>query len=82
MADKIEVFYTGGGITLAEVDLDSTHYAVVSSDAPDFMGIYKLDADGEKTYLPEDMLASPSKEEIAPEHKALYTEMLEKLKTA
>ena len=80
MANKIEVFYTGGGITLAEVDIDATHYAVVSSDAPDFFAIYTHRED--EKYLPEDMLVSSSKEEIAPEHQALYTEMLEKLKIA
>lgn len=78
---NIEVFYTGGGITLAEVDIDQTHYAVVSSEAPQFLTIYKH-AEGEKTYLPDDMLVSTPEEEIAPEYKALYTEMREKLKTA
>lgn len=82
MADKIEVFYTGGGITLAEVDLDANHYAVVSSDAPEFLGVYTLDDDGEKTYLPENMVASPHEKEIPPDLKAIYTKMVEKLKTA
>lgn len=81
MAEKIEVFYTGGGITLAEVDIDPTHYAVVSSEAPDFLSVYK-NTDGEKTYLPDDMVLSSPKEEIAPEYKALYMKMLDKLKTA
>ena len=81
MADKIEVFYTGGGITLAEVDIDTKHYAVVSSDAPDFFAVYAYAAHGEK-YLPDDMLVSSSSAEIAPEYKALYMQMLEKLKTA
>lgn len=80
MANKIEVFYTGGGITLAEVDIDATLYAVVSSEAPDFLTIYHH-AEGEK-YLPDDMLVSSSKEEITPQYQAIYTKMLEKLKTA
>ena len=79
MANKIEVFYTGGGITLAEVYIDKTLYAVVSSDAPDFLAIY-THAEDEK-YLPEDMLVCSSKEEIPHEYQALYTEMLDKLKT-
>lgn len=80
MANKIEVFYTGGGITLAEVDIDATLYAVVSSDAPDFLAIY-THAEDEK-YLPEDMLVCSSIEEIPTEYQALYTEMRDKLKTA
>lgn len=81
MTDKIEVFYTGGGITLAEADIDKTHYAVVSSDAPEFMSVYAYD-EGEKTYLPDYMVASTPKDELPPEHAALYAEMLHKLKTA
>ena len=81
MVDKIEVFYTGGGITLAEADIDTTHYAVVSSEAPEFLSIYTY-TDGEKTYLPDDMVASTPKEKIPPEHTALYAKMLDKLKTA
>ena len=81
MAEKIELFYTGGGITLAEVDIDKTHYAVVSSDAPDFLAVYKY-TDSEIPYLPEDMVLSSTKEELTPEYKALYIKMLDKLKTA
>lgn len=76
---KIETFYTGGGITLAEVDLSPDQYAVVSTEAPDFMAVYRYD-DGEKTYLPEDMVASTQHHDLAPELKAIYKEMLEKLK--
>lgn len=81
MTNKIEVFYTGGGITLAEAAVDADHYAVVSTEAPDFLTVYKYD-NGESTYLPDDVVVSSSKEEIAPELQALYTEMLDKLKTA
>ena len=81
MAESIEVFYTGGGITLAEADIDKTRYAVVSSEAPEFLTIYTY-ADGEKTYLPDDMIVSTPEVEIAPELKTLYTKMLDKLKTA
>lgn len=82
MANNIEVFYTGGGITLAEVDIDVNRYAVVSSEAPEYLTIYTLDDDGEKTYRPEDMVASTPVKEIAPDFKNLYMKMLEKLKTA
>lgn len=81
MAEKIEVFYTGGGITLAEVDIDTKHYAVVSTEAPDFLSIYKH-TDGDIPYLPEDMVLSSPKEELSPEYKALHMKMLDKLKTA
>lgn len=81
MNEKIETFYTGGGITLAEVDVDKNHYAVVSSEAPDFLSVYAY-SDGEKTYLPEDMVSSASKEELPPELKKLHGQMLARLKTA
>ena len=81
MADKIEVFYTGGGITLAEVDLEHDRYAVVSSEAPEFLTIY-ASTDGEKSYLPDDMVSCTPEEEISPALTVLYSKMKEKLKTA
>lgn len=81
MPEKIEVFYTGGGITIAEADVNTKHYAVVSSEAPEFLTVYAY-ADEEKTYLPDDMISSYRKEELTPDLLPLYAEMLEKLKTS
>lgn len=81
MTAKIETFYTGGGITLAEADIDKNHYAVVSSEAPEFLSVYTY-SDGEKTYLPDDMLSSAPGPDLSPELKALHSQMLAKLKTA
>lgn len=77
---RIETYYTGGGITIAELDIDNGKYAVVSTEAPDFMSIYKLD-NGEKTYLPEDMVTSSKRDDLAPELKDLHDKMVEKLNT-
>jgi hypothetical protein len=81
MTNKIEFFYTGGGITLAEAVVDADHYAVVSTDAPDFLAVYRYD-DGESTYLPDDMVVSAAKADIPLELQNLYKEMLDRLKTA
>ena len=80
MFEKIEVFYTGGGITIAEADINTNQYAVVSTEAPEFFTIYAY-ADEEKTYLPDDMIASHRKDELAPNLLQLYSEMLNKLKS-
>jgi hypothetical protein len=77
---KIEVFYTGGGITLAEADLGA-QYAVIGTDYPGFISIYNR-VEGEEPYMPEDMVASLSEQEMDAETKALYLEMLEALKNA
>lgn len=82
MTAKIEVFYTGGGITIAEADIDDKRYAVVTTEAPEFFSVYNYDADEEKTHLPDDMLYSVKLEEIPPELRPLYAHMVEKLKTA
>lgn len=79
MNSNIEIFYTGGGITLAEIDLNKSEYAVVSSDAPDYLTIYKRSEDNEKSYLPDDMLVSTSKEKITANLKPLYIKMINKL---
>lgn len=81
MEKKINTFYTGGGITLAEADIGQNRYAVVSSDAPDFLSVYVY-SEGETTYMPEDMVFSVSKEDIEPEFTDLYSRMVGKLKTA
>lgn len=79
MYETIEIFYTGGGITLAETDLNKKEYAVVSSDAPEYLTIYNRDEDNEKTYLPDDMKVSLSKEKLTSNFKPLYMKMIEKL---
>lgn len=77
---KIEVFYTGGGITLAEADLGA-QYAVIGTDYPNCISIYNR-VEGEEPYMPEDMVASYTEEEMDEETKALYLEMLGALKNA
>lgn len=81
MTSKIETYYTGGGITLVETNLNENHYIVISSDAPDYLSTYSY-SDGETTYLPEDMVESKHKDELSPELKPLYDEMLDNLKSA
>lgn len=75
---RIEAFYTGGGITLVEADLDRERYAVVSSDAPEVLSVYKRVEDAEP-YMPEDMVLSAVREELPPELQELHGAMLEKL---
>lgn len=79
MITNIEIFYTGGGITLAETDLNENEYAVVSSDSPDYLTIYNRDDDNEKSYLPDDMIVSTPKEKLTSNFKPLYIKMFEKL---
>ena len=78
MAHNIEVFYTGGGITLAEAPIDRERYAVVSSEAPEFLAVYKKTED--EPHLPEDMLLSAKHDNLTPELQELHGVMVEKLK--
>ena len=80
MAHKIDVFYTGGGVALAEAILDDGHYAVVGNDAPEHLAIYKRVDEDEENYLPEDMISSTHFSELDGDQKTLYTEMVEELK--
>jgi hypothetical protein len=77
---KIETFYTGGGITITEADINPDQYAVVSTECPELLAVYKYDDGGEKTHLPDDMVASIHQNDLAPELKAIHEKMLEKLK--
>ena len=72
----LEVFYTGGGIWLAELDLDDMTYAVVSSEAPEYFTIY---SNQDEKYLPEDMLISKHESELYGSQLNLYNKMLEEL---
>lgn len=81
MVHNIEVFYTGGGITLAEAPIDRERYAVVSTEAPEFLAVYRR-AEDEDAYLEEDMLLSAKKEDLPLDLYELHTEMVEKLKGA
>ena len=75
---RIEAFYTGGGVTLVEAPIDLERYAVVSSEAPEFLTVYRR-ADGEDAYLAEDMLLSAKREDLPLELQELHGAMLEKL---
>ena len=80
MTHKIDVFYTGGGIALAEVILDEDLYAVVGNDAPEHFTIYKRVEEDEEQYMPEDMVASKHHTELTEEHKELFNRMIVSLK--
>ena len=80
MKTKIEVFNTGGGITLAEANINQEQYAVVSTEATEFLTIYKRTED--EAYLPEDMVMSIKEDEMTDEFKGLYAAMLKALKNA
>lgn len=71
----IEAFYTGGGIWIAEADLDNEHYAAVSSEYPDCFSIYKKVDNEDEKYLPEDMVLSERYDMLDPTHRAVYDSM-------
>ena len=73
---KVEVFYTGGGIWLAEADLGDNKYAVVNSEAPEYMGVYLYEQAEDGKYYPEDMLSDQHKDELNDELKAVYEKLL------
>lgn len=77
---KAEVFYTGGGIWLAEMNLENGTYAVVDSDYDTALCIYKYPEEGEEQYMSEDMIFSNEVQNLDKEHMKIYTQLLEALK--
>ena len=75
---SIEIFNTCGGITLAEIDLTPETYATVSTEAPEYLTIYKRVDD--EPHMPEDMVMSAKMDDLPPDLKALHAEMVQKLK--
>lgn len=76
---KPEVFYTGGGIWLAELDLQNGTYAVVDSDYHECLSIYRYSEDGEQ-YMPEDMIFSEDVKSLDLEQMKIYNKLYEALK--
>lgn len=76
MSAKIEVFYTGGGIWLAEANLGDNKYAVVNSEQPEYMGVYLYEKGEDDTYYPEDIIDDYHKDNIPDDLKELYKDML------
>lgn len=74
----IEAFYTGGGIWIAQtyLDEDEMTYAVVSSEAPEYLTIYR---ENDEKYLPEDMILSMCAENMELEYRIFHDRMLSKL---
>lgn len=77
---NIETFYTGGGIWLSQYDAGGGYYAVVSSDHPDCLSIYRKTDDQDEAYLPENMVSSKNLDELNPEQKAVHDILTEALK--
>lgn len=76
---KFETYSMGGGIWLAETYIDEITYAVVSSDAPEFLVIYESYPEDDR-YLPEDMIVSKHKDELFGYRAGLYRKLLNELK--
>ena len=76
---KIETFSMGGGIWLAETYIDEITYAVVSSEAPEYLVIYESYPEDDR-YLPEDMIASKHRDELFGYRAGLYRMLLKELK--
>lgn len=75
---KINVFYSGGGIWIAEKNIDKNRYAIVSSDFIDCLTIYEETRDREK-YYPQDMLFSEHKDKLNEIGKEIYNTLKEAL---
>lgn len=72
----IEAFYTGGGIWIAQTYIDEMTYVVVSSEAPEYLTMYR---ENDEKYLPEDMVLSMKAENMSLEYRVLHDRMLSKI---
>lgn len=75
---KVEVFSTGGGIWLAETDLNNGTYAVVDSEYMDCLSVYRY-TDDEQQYMPEDMIFSKGAAELNDDERTIYNKLCEEL---
>lgn len=76
---NIEVYYTGGGVWIAEKDLQNGTFATVDTDCVDCLTIYK-DTTEEERYTNDNMIYSADKNELNEEHKKIYDELLKAIR--
>lgn len=73
MRMNIEVFYTGGGIWLAEAIInDKGDYAVVNNECPEVLSIYHK---AEDKYMEEDMYLSKPWDELNVENADIHARL-------
>lgn len=77
---NIETFYTGGGIWLSQYDGGDGYYVVVSSECPELYSLYRKTEETDELYLPENMVASLTYNELGNAQKELYKLLVEELK--
>lgn len=73
---KVDVFYTGGGIWIAEMNLGDNKYAVVNSEQPEYFGIYEYELAEDGQYYPEDMILDKHKDELDDELKKVHEKLI------
>lgn len=73
---KVEVFYTGGGIWIAEMNLEDNKYAVVNSESPEYFGIYEYEQAEDGQYYPEDMILDKHKDELDEQLKKVHEKLV------
>lgn len=76
MKDQIDVFYTGGGIWIAEANLGDNKYAVINSEDPEYLGVYLYEKAEDGNYYPEDMILDKHKDELDEDLKKTYDKLL------
>ena len=70
---NIEVFYTGGGIWLAEAIInDKGDYAVVNNECPEVLSLYHKAAE---KYMEEDMYLSKPWDELNVENADIHARL-------
>lgn len=75
---SIEVFYTGGGIWLAETVInDKGDYAVVNNECPEVLSLYHK---ADEPYMAEDMYLSKPWDELSNEMAHLHAVMFQEMK--
>ena len=78
MKKKIEVFYTGGGIWLAEMGLKNGTYAVIDNDHIECLTIYRNSNEEEK-YTAENMTYSAAVADLDEDNRKIYNELFKAL---
>ena len=75
---NIEVSYTGGGVWIAEMDLQDGTFAVVDSDYPLCLSVYNKSNEDEQ-YMPDNMIFSCEAAQLNDDYVIIYNKLVRAL---
>lgn len=77
--NKVEKYSLGNGIWIAQKNINENEYALINSEAPEFLAVFLVSEDEDDCFLPENMKFSSHESELNAEFQEIHKELLSAL---